>query len=546
MSKAIYHNGTILTAVDEAKEAAAVLTENGVIKAVAPAGAEETLLAAHPDAKKADLRGSTLVPGFIDGHSHFLHNALTLFQLDARPQPMGKADTLEQLLAQLKEQLADPKYAGQDYIYARGYDEAVYPDHKIPTRWDLDRVTTKPLALTHASGHNTVFNSAALAAAGIDDAYTPPPGSSVGRLADGTLTGIFHERAREDVLPKTLPNEKEILEKAWDEVVWQYVSKGVTTAQDAATNKSWHDNAREMANQGRLPLDLVSYAIGPEAAEILTAQDPQASKYANHYRVAGFKIFLDGSPQAKTAWLSKPYFIPPENTPSGYAGYGTHTDEEALAMFKTALEKRWQINVHTNGDEAIEQLIRLYQKAQEATGVTDGLRPVSIHCQTVREDQLARMKELGILASFFVDHVFYWGDYHAESVLGPERARRISPLASALKLGLPFSLHQDTPVTEQNPIFAIHNAVNRTTRSGQVLGEEYRISPWEALKAVTINAAYQLFEEQEKGSIEAGKRADFAVLSDNPLRVPPEQIKNIYVRETIKDGVAIYRHTDNI
>jgi predicted amidohydrolase YtcJ len=544
MAKSIYYNGTVLTSQDEQREAAAVLVENGIIKQVAYESAE-ALLAENPDAEQIDLRQNVLVPGFIDGHSHFFHNTFELQQLNARSSPLGKADSVEDLIASLQEQIKDPKYDAQEYLHAWGYDEAVYPDHKIPTRYDLDKVTSKPLALSHASGHNTVFNSAALRLAGIDDSYTPPHGGSVGRFADGTLTGLFHENARASVLPETRPNEREILKNGIDAVVLQYISQGVTTAQDGGTSKAWYECAKDIAAEGRLPIDVLSYILDAEPQDILTAKEPWDSRYENRYRAAGFKIFLDGSPQAKTAWLSKPYHIPPENESADYSGYGIFSDETITAIFKNAITNHWQVNVHTNGDEAIEQFLRTYQKAVEETGVTTDLRPVSIHCQTVREDQLDRIKQAGILVSFFVDHTFYWGDYHASSVLGPERARRISPLRSALDRGISFSLHQDTPVTKIDPLFAIHNAVNRKTRSGKTLGEEFRISPWEALKAVTINAAYQIFEEDQKGSIEAGKRADFAVLSGNPLTVVPEAIKDIVVLETIKDGQSIYRKTNN-
>lgn len=540
MGQTVYFNGTILTAADDRKEASGVLVKDGIIRRVIDVN-EDNIPAEYPDARVVDLKGKVLIPGFIDGHSHFLQNTLEILQLDARPSPLGKADSVEQLITSLKEQLADPKYDKQAYLYARGYDEAVYPDHRIPTRWDLDRVTEKPLALTHASGHNTVFNSAALQLAGIGEAYTPPRGGSAGRTADGILTGIFHEQARRDVLPSVLQNEWEIIRQGLEGVVLEYVSHGVTTAQDGGTSVRWYEYAKRLAAQGKLPIDLVSYILDAEPEAALTSDFPHKSGYVHHYRAAGVKVFLDGSPQAKTAWLSKPYHIPPENAEASYAGYGIYTDEKLAEIFKKALEHKWQVNVHTNGDEAIEQFIRIYQKAVEETGVTDDLRPVSIHCQTVREDQLDRMKQSGILASFFVDHTYYWGDYHAESVLGPERANRISPLSSALKRNISFTLHQDTPVTKQNPIFAIHNAVNRKTRSGKVLGEEYRITPWEALKAVTVNAAYQIFEEDTKGSIETGKRADFAILSGNPLNVPPETIKEITVLETIKDGETIYR-----
>jgi hypothetical protein len=164
-----------------------------------------------------------------------------------------------------------------------------------------------------------------------------------------------------------------------------------------------------------------------------------------------------------------------------------------------------------------------------------------IHSQTVREDQLDAMKELGIIPSFFGMHTYYWGDWHRDSVLGPERAARISPAASALKRGMIYTQHHDAPVALPSSMMILASQVNRTTRSGQVLGAEQRVSVIDALKSITINAAYQYFEENTKGSLEPGKLADFVVLDKNPLEVQPMAIKDIKVIETIKEGQTIYR-----
>jgi len=163
-----------------------------------------------------------------------------------------------------------------------------------------------------------------------------------------------------------------------------------------------------------------------------------------------------------------------------------------------------------------------------------------IHAQTVREDQLDEMKELGIIPSFFGMHTYYWGDWHRDSVLGPERAARISPAASALKRGMVYTQHHDAPVALPSSMMIISSQVNRTTRSGKVLGPEQRVSVMDALKSTTINAAYQHFEEKTKGSLEPGKLADFVVLDKNPLKVDPMAIKDIQIVETIKEGVSIY------
>ncbi|MBM6837893.1 amidohydrolase family protein, partial [Clostridium saudiense] len=201
-----------------------------------------------------------------------------------------------------------------------------------------------------------------------------------------------------------------------------------------------------------------------------------------------------------------------------------------------------QVNVHCNGDAASDQFIRCYKKALELSGNKNDLRPVMVHCQTVREDQLDEMKELGILPTFFLDHIWFWGDYHYESVLGPERANRISPAKSALDRGMNFTLHQDPPVKMPNQMLAIHNAVNRETQSGRVLGEDLRISVMDAIKAVTINGAYQYFEEDSKGSIEEGKIADFIIIDKNPLEINTSELKNIKILETIKEGKVIFRN----
>jgi predicted amidohydrolase YtcJ len=198
-----------------------------------------------------------------------------------------------------------------------------------------------------------------------------------------------------------------------------------------------------------------------------------------------------------------------------------------------------QIAIHANGDRAIESTLMAFEKADCQFPGQD-LRHMIIHCQTASMDHIARMKQLGVVPSYFVNHVYYWGDRHVSIFLGPERAARISPLASSLKENLIFTLHSDLPVTPVSPLDSIHNAVNRITREGKVLGPDERISPLEALKAYTTHAAYCSFEEDLKGSIEVGKLADFTILSDNPLTVEPEKIKNIDVEQAFVGGRNVY------
>jgi len=277
-------------------------------------------------------------------------------------------------------------------------------------------------------------------------------------------------------------------------------------------------------------------------SKLTITSTPQA-RYARHVKIPGVKVIGDGSPQpgAKTAWLSAPYYKKPDWEPEGYRGYPIYTDEQMYAFCRQALEKNWQIVTHCNGDATADQFIKAYEKAKKDMGNTLNLRPVMIHAQTVREDQLEAMARLGIIPTFFHDHTYYWGDDHLDSVLGPERGKRISPLKSALNRGIPFTLHQDTPVVPPNQILALHNAVNRQTKTGREIGPEFAISPLQAIKAITINAAFQNFDENIKGSLEAGKYADLVILDKNPLKVPEEEIKEIKVLETIKEGKTIYQ-----
>jgi hypothetical protein len=250
------------------------------------------------------------------------------------------------------------------------------------------------------------------------------------------------------------------------------------------------------------------------------------------------KLFQDGSIQGYTGYLSAPYYQQPEGK-TGYCGYARHSRQELAEMVKQFHRAGYQIGIHANGDAAIDDVLYAYQEAQREFPRPDARHRIE-HCQTPREDQLDRMKELGVTPSFFVGHVYYWGDRHRDIFLGPERGARISPLASALRRGIRFTLHDDTPVTPVNPLMSVWAAVNRNTRDGKLLGPEQRISVMQALRAVTSDAAWQNFQEREAGSIEIGKRADFVVLDRNPLTIPPADIRDIRVLETIVGGEPVF------
>lgn len=252
-------------------------------------------------------------------------------------------------------------------------------------------------------------------------------------------------------------------------------------------------------------------------------------------KIGGYKIILDGSPQGRSAWLSKPY-IGGEGTENGYPYW---EDEAVKGFVSQAVKEGRQILAHCNGDGASEQFLNAYEAAMAEKGKEE-LRPVMIHCQTVRKDQLKRMAKMGMIASMFVGHVWYWGDVHRKN-LGEERGNSISPARDAIDQGVIVNFHQDTPVTKPDMLHSVWCSVNRVSLGGRVIGENQKISVYEALKAVTIHGAYEYFEEDEKGSIEEGKKADLVILSQSPLEVEPDKIKEIQVLETIKEGDVVYK-----
>jgi predicted amidohydrolase YtcJ len=319
-----------------------------------------------------------------------------------------------------------------------------------------------------------------------------------------------------------------------------YSSFGYTTAEEARAYPSVSAALAQAARDGRFRIDVISYPdIAANAAGMESEFWRQDRQYSHRYRIGGAKISLDGSPQSKTAWLTHPYHIVPPHTEAGYRGYPAMSDEQALRYFTLAASRGWQIICHANGDAAIDQCLNSIEAAQQRHPNPDH-RSVIIHAQMMRADQVTRMRQLGALPSFFAAHTFYWGDYHRESTLGSPRAERISPTRDALNAGLTLTTHHDAPVIMPNAMRIVDATVNRTTRSGFTLGPQQRLTPFEALKAVTIWAAIQHFEEASKGTLSRGKRADLVILSANPVRIAPAQIRGIRVVATIKDGQLIY------
>jgi predicted amidohydrolase YtcJ len=550
VEEALYFGGDILTMRGDSPEyAEALVTRDGRIVFVGEeAAARETY---SDGARLVDLDGRTLLPGFIDGHGHLYHTGFVSLMANLLPPPDGPGADFASIVETMSDWTTSDdgqmlmKKTG--WILGNGYDDSQLAEKAHPTADVLDRISTdRPVVVIHQSGHLAAVNHKALDLIGYTAATPDPEGGVIRRDETGAPNGVLEEAAFfNGILPQFASSQEDLANYTVLEGQKAYVKFGYTTAQDGRTTAPASAAFEQAAAQGEFFIDVVSYPdIAWNEAAVLDDFYNEEQRYTNHYRVGGIKLSLDGSPQGKTAWLSHPYHVPPEGKETDYSGYPVMPDEKAIEYITTAFRNRWQILCHANGDAAIDQFIEAVRAARSSHGYDDA-RPVLIHGQTLREDQIADLAELDILPSLFPMHTFYWGDWHAESVLGHPRADYISPTRDVLDAGLTLTSHHDAPVTFPNSMRVLDATVNRVTRSNVVLGPDQRLTPYEALKSLTDWAAIQYFEEDRKGTLEVGKLADLVILSDNPLKVDPLTIKDIDLEQTIKEGQTVYRRAGN-
>lgn len=534
----IYLGENIVTMVSGTKNSQAVAVADGKIIAV---GTEADILR-HKGATSEimELGNKALLPGFIDAHGHFTFQAMLLSAVNLSSPPVGQVKNIEDLKNTLKSHISAKSIPKGQWVVGYGYDESLMSEGRHPTRVDLDAVSKDhPIYLLHVSGHLGSGNSLALKAGGIGPDSPDPEGGVIRRMADGkTPNGVLEERAQYAVqkkLPTPTPQQALAGLAAAQKLYARY---GITTVQDGAASQPSIDLVRAANAQGMLSLDIVSYFYLQKPEQPLPPAD-EFGQYSGRFKLGGVKLVLDGSPQGKTAFLSEPFHVVPKGQKKDYQGYPNYPTDKVNAMVSKVLTHNVPLIAHANGDAMGDILIDAVTVAH-AEGVKGKGRSVMIHAQTVREDQLDRMAELGMIPSFFSSHVFFWGDYHRDSVLGPVRGARISPAKSALDRNIIFTTHNDAPIVPPDMIRLLWATGQRETRSGKILGAEQRVSIYDALKSITINAAYQNFEEGIKGSIEVGKHADFVILSGNPLNLQPAELLQLKVMKTISRGKTVY------
>ncbi|AXN43046.1 N-substituted formamide deformylase precursor [Mycobacterium marinum] len=538
---AIYTNGDIVTVDDEQPTAEAVAVKDGRIVAV---GAHDDVVREHlgPHTRRVDLAGNTLLPGFIDPHSHYI-NALTVAnQVNVFAPPAGPAADVEAIVAELKKFRDARDIADGEIIMAYGYDETVMPDGRTLHREDLDAVfPNNPVLVGHVSLHGAVLNSAAMQKFGISaDTETPPGGVIVRKEGSTEPDGLIMETAFLPIfasLPKPTPEQ---------EVQWSiagqllYAAVGITTAHEGLTHAADVALLRRAAAGGADLIDVIAYPFILELDEVLPENPADTfGTYHNRLKLGGVKITLDGSPQGRTAFFTTPYLADGPGGEKNWSGELPFSQETVNGWFKRVYDLGLPLNIHANGDGAIDVLLAAHEYAA-ADDPTKDRHTTVIHSQFVRRDQLAKYVEYNLIPSLFTEHAFYFGDTHVR-LRGKEQAHFLSPMRAAIDMGLRPTNHTDFNVTPLDQMFVLWTAVNRVSRGGEVIGADQRVTALEALKAITINAAYQYSEEQSKGSITVGKLADLVIVDNNPLTVDPMKLKDIAVLETIKEGRTIYR-----
>jgi predicted amidohydrolase YtcJ len=543
VAETIWSGGPIITMNDKAMRAEAIAVANGKIIAVGKRN--QVMKLRGPNTQLVDLGGRTMVPGFVDAHGHVLIGGLQALSANLLAPPDGEVRDIASLQQTVRDWASKNTEAVRkaNVIIGFGYDPATLKEQRHPTKEELDEVSKDiPIILIHQSSHLAALNSLALKTVGFDSNSKDPAGGVIQRKPGTTEpNGILEENAFYLAVPKLVSGiGPEGLKVFAREGAKLWARFGYTTAQEGRSTPQTAAALRQVADEGGFAIDVATYPDVLIDRDYIKAN--QSSTYTNRLRVAGAKLTIDGSPQGFTAWRDRPYFKPVGNYPKGYSGYAAASAEDVMGAVQWAAENNLQIITHSNGERSSDLLIAAHRAAQARFPKAKEQRPVLIHGQFLREDQVDSFKSLSVFPSLFPMHTFYWGDWHLNQTVGPDAGQNISPTGWVRKRGMMFSSHHDAPVAFPNSMRVLDATVTRRARgSGRIVGAEHRVDVITALKAMTIWPAFQHFEEKTKGSLENGKLADLVVLSKDPTAVEPNTIADIKVTETIKEGKTVFR-----
>ena len=538
----IFYGGPIVTVNAKNEEVQAMAVQNGKIVAV---GSKEAVTKEWQSSstKLVDLKGQTLMPGFVEPHVHII--VTSVFEglglnLSNFTLPY---DTKETLIQKMKAALKDVPAGG--WLFGFGVD----PSRTTPfmaelNADDLDKVSKDiPVFIVNQSGHIGYVNHKALELAGVTDKTPNPAGGGVFvKDAKGKLTGKLVEPPSYLPFMAKMPAPTEVqLLGAIQGTMKKIASTGVTTASEMSVGGNFGVDKevaiyKSIFAKNASPIRVRGYLFSESIPTGKTTIKPNEGD--DQLRFIGIKYISDGSTQGLTAALNKPYSYPKNSQWSGQLDY---KDADIYASAKAYFDQGWQISTHANGDKAIDQTLNSYSKLLANNPKPQDRRLRIEHFTINNESQVKKAVKLGVVPSFTIGHVDYWGAAFNNELVGAERAKRIDPAGDFKRAGGKFTLHSDTPVSPVGPLNYISEEVTRLWQlpPQKTLGPDQAVSIDDAIRAVTIDAAYQIFADNIVGSLEVGKQADLVVLEKNPRTTPPADIRNIKVLGTYVDGKPV-------
>lgn len=538
----LYHGGSILTmAGDSPTYVEALVEQDG--KIIFTGSKADALKEYTATGTLVDLEGKTMLPGFMDAHSHYINSLLVANQCQLYAPPSGTAKDVESIIANLKTFAKERNIQKGEMITGYGYDDTVMPEGRLLNRDDLDKAfPDNPVRVDHVSMHGCVLNTLAMEKYKISkDTKTPPGGVIVRKPGTQEPYGLIMETAflpiMEQADPMTEAQEIE-LSKAGQML---YAEAGITTAHEGASHLPQIETIKRASEAGANFIDIVAYPFITDVDNVLKLiplEDWQT--YKNKFKIGGVKITVDGSPQGRTAFFTSPYLDGGPGGEENWTGELTFPQDMVNDMVKKVFEMKVPLILHCNGDGAIDSFIEGYEYARNGD-FTSPWNVTTIHSQFMRKDQMPKFVEYNVRPSFYTLHTYYFYEAHLKN-RGFEQAQYISPVRDAIDLGMRPTNHTDFVVAPLDQMMMLWSAVNRISRAGAEVGISQSITPYEGLQTMTLYVAEQFDEADVKGSLEVGKLADLVILDKDPLKVPATEIKDIAIVETLKEGVSVYKN----
>ena len=531
----IFFGGDILSMDDNQPVVEAIAVEDGRITAI---GTKENIIKLRTwRTKIVNLQGKTLMPGLIEAHCHPIATAvlsqvvnISGFIYNSRKEIMATIGA------------AVEKASPGKWVLAFGWDPVLVKDLRNPTLAELDSISTEvPIFILTQMMHQAFINNAVYKAAEITNETPDPPGGGM-FLKDnhGNLNGVIYEfSALQHILKKMPKTPQGTAELLLNLQYAQYAKAGYTSIAALGPVNIAGYPLNFMASLSRNEDVPVRSFVYPLEQQLERSKWP--SGYGNdHFRIKGVKLYMDGSPYTGGAAFAEPYLntevtLKRMKLKPNHSGKVNYSEEDLLQTLTKYHNAGYQIAIHAQGEIAIQMILNAFTEILEKYPRADHRHRLE-HNALITNSQIIQAQKLGLTLSFFMDHVYYYGE-QLPQIVGLDRAARFMPLGSAFAIGHRASIHTDNPATPVDPFRVISTAVTRKTKNTEViLGSTERVTINDALKAVTINAAWQLFEDDQRGSIMIGKAADFVLLSHNPLHVQSENLKDISVLCTWIDG----------